>query len=59
MGRVHRPWWPPLVWGIGTQPGQDSSVVPYPPMLVPLDRVLKRGLHHLIRAETLSIVESE
>ena len=59
MEREHWPWWPPLVGGIGTQPGQDNSVVPYPPMPVPLHRVLKRGLHHLIRAEPLSVVEGE
>ena len=59
MGREHRPWWPPLGWGIGTQPGQDTSVLPYPPMLVPLHRVLKRRLHHLIRAEVLRIYDPE
>ena len=44
---------------VGAQAGEDTSFLPYPPMLVPLDRGLKRGLHYLIRAETLSIVEGE
>ena len=44
---------------VGAQAGEHTSFLPYPPMLVPLHRVLKRRLHHLIRAETLSIVESE
>ena len=44
---------------VGAQAGEDTSFLPCPPMLVPLPRVLKGGLHHLIRAEPLSIVESE
>jgi hypothetical protein len=44
---------------VGAQAGEDTSFLPYPPMPVPLHRVLKRRLHHFIRAETLSIVESE
>jgi hypothetical protein len=44
---------------VGAQAGEDTSFLPYPPMLVPLHRVLKRGLHHPVWAEILSIVESE
>jgi hypothetical protein len=59
MGREHRPWWPPLGWGIGTQPGQDSSFLPSFSVLTHSERALKRGLHHLIRAEVLRIYDPE
>jgi hypothetical protein len=51
--------WPPLGWGIGTQPGQDSSFLPSFSVLTHSERALKRGLHHLIRAEVLRIYDPE
>jgi hypothetical protein len=44
---------------VGAQLGQDTSVLPYPPVLMPSGCTLKRRLHHPVWAEILSIVESE